>query len=71
MSLPYCIPVTWPTPEAYCLAYHHSPADARLYGVVLISRVGPPSAFDAYHATVDDFGDLVPVKASTAYRAGV
>lgn len=56
-----CIPVAWSTDRAHFLAYHHGWTDARLYNVVEISCGGPQDPFAGYVATVDDFGDLVPI----------
>jgi hypothetical protein len=54
-----CIPVTWSTSDGtYHLAYHHGWTDARFYSVV---RILAGEDLPDYIATVDDFGDLVPV----------
>ena len=58
---PSCIPVAWSTQDSHWLAYHHGWTDARFYDVVEIRRSGPQDAWAGYVATVDDFGDLVPV----------
>lgn len=68
--IPLCIPVTWeagPRPASSFLAYHHGWTDARFYDVVEIYRDGrQQSAFSGYVATVDDFGDLVPLNLKPA-----
>lgn len=61
-SLPTCIPVCWQAGGSEFLGYHHGWVDPRLYSVVEIYRDGrPQSAFSGYVATVDDFGNLVPI----------
>lgn len=55
--LPVCIPITWRDPQGrYCLAYPRSPWEPRRYQVVRCDS-GPD-----LDCTVDDFGDLVPVR---------
>lgn len=59
---PLCIPVDWKTPGVTCwLAYHHGWQDARFYSVVKISSDKAHVHDGDYIATVDDFGNLIPV----------
>jgi len=62
MSLPLCNPVTWKTEGSYWLAYSHGWTDARFYNVVEVyTDHRPQDASAGYVATVNDFGDLVPI----------
>lgn len=59
--LPVCIPVGWGCGRGWWLAYHHGWSDPRFYNVAKIHSE-PAHVHDGdYIATVDDFGDLVPV----------
>lgn len=58
---PYCIPVDWSAGGAHWRAYHHGWSDARLYSVIKLGVDKPHVHAGDYVATVDDFGDLVPI----------
>lgn len=62
-KLPFCIPVHWtdPTTHENWLAYPRLGNDARGYHCINVTQGARGDLCRDYVATVDDFGQLVPV----------